>query len=641
MAYYNNRTMPQCRDCGQDLTYDHRCGVGWDDSPRSSVAIPPGAGAGAGAKGRQPSYRMSVKYQDDPYVASKPMNSNINSPTTPGGAASRYNDYTYDDYDDDYAAAPAKPAASGNPQRTRGGYYDDDDEDDQDGGRYGYRKPAAAGAGQSTAMSSSFQNRSFGAGGKGRVPDSSDSESDRDDYARNGGAAPLSAGARDRSNGFADRFATGTSAPLTPVGSFRDRDRDMPPSPRTQQRPTNGGMDRLAGGMDSLSMGGDGVDLPRHGSKSSAADRDLGRNGSVNNGVQRQDSRGGMSRQETARSDRSGNNSSRPGPNADLPRNDSSRSDRSGPGGPQGRNNLATLPDTAAAAVDAHICGDCKKPIRDIRDAFEIEVLGAWYHADCFKCVACRTGFSDDVPFVPHKGEAFCEYDYERLFLPSCAACKKPITDGRISYAYGKPFHERHLRCRVCKNQIPNGRHFEHQNRIYCEADYTNLLATLPPPPGAQPGAAYVPQPLLECAGCLRRIDTESCIHALGATYHRECFGCTSCRQPFPNKKFFVWENKPYCMYHYHEQNNSLCGTCGDPIEGPCVDVADIGRKFHPPCWCCASCSEPLTGIYYSYNGKPYCENDIDRVFRGTGGKGNAPMKRRTIFSTMGTMGGR
>jgi hypothetical protein len=54
--------------------------------------------------------------------------------------------------------------------------------------------------------------------------------------------------------------------------------------------------------------------------------------------------------------------------------------------------------------------------------------------------------FDDDFPFVPHEGKAFCEAHYEELFLPICAACNKPITDGKISYAFGTTFHTRHLR---------------------------------------------------------------------------------------------------------------------------------------------------------------------------------------------------
>lgn len=41
--------------------------------------------------------------------------------------------------------------------------------------------------------------------------------------------------------------------------------------------------------------------------------------------------------------------------------------------------------------------------------------------------------------------------------------------------------------------------------------------------------------------------------------------------------------NNPYCAYHYHEINSSLCAsaTCGQPIEGPCAVSFDGKRRFH------------------------------------------------------------
>jgi endogenous inhibitor of DNA gyrase (YacG/DUF329 family) len=91
-------------------------------------------------------------------------------------------------------------------------------------------------------------------------------------------------------------------------------------------------------------------------------------------------------------------------------------------------------------------CVNCKQPLLSEDDGFEIESLGGWFHADCFNCDVCKRPFDDEYPFVPHEGKAYCEVHYEELFLPSCAACQKPITDGKISNAFGRTFHARHLR---------------------------------------------------------------------------------------------------------------------------------------------------------------------------------------------------
>ncbi|KAJ1336210.1 hypothetical protein BSLG_007527 [Batrachochytrium salamandrivorans] len=195
--------------------------------------------------------------------------------------------------------------------------------------------------------------------------------------------------------------------------------------------------------------------------------------------------------------------------------------------------------DSSNTVGPRHTCADCKASIVDLRDAFEIEALGAWYHVDCFKCTTCRRRFGDDVPYVPHLGQAFCESDYERYFLEMCIACKKPITDGNVAHALGKSFHEHHLRCSVCRMKIQPGRHFEHQGKLFCHSDFS-----------------------------------------------------------------------------------------------PCVDVAEMGRRFHPPCWCCGYCKQALTGVYYAYSGRAYCEADISKVHR-PGSNRQAPTKRRTMMSYM------
>ncbi|KZV62165.1 hypothetical protein PENSPDRAFT_670535 [Peniophora sp. CONT] len=69
----------------------------------------------------------------------------------------------------------------------------------------------------------------------------------------------------------------------------------------------------------------------------------------------------------------------------------------------------------------------------------------------------------------------------------------------------------------------------------------------------------------------------------LKGKYHRDCFNCHTCHKPFPDKSFYVYDGKPFCAYHYHEANDSLCAapSCGAPIEGPCA-VSHAGARYHP-----------------------------------------------------------
>ncbi|KZT39690.1 hypothetical protein SISSUDRAFT_1095551 [Sistotremastrum suecicum HHB10207 ss-3] len=96
----------------------------------------------------------------------------------------------------------------------------------------------------------------------------------------------------------------------------------------------------------------------------------------------------------------------------------------------------------------------------------------------------------------------------------------------------------------------------------------------------------------------------------LKGKYHKDCFNCSTCEKPFPDKSFYVFEGKPYCDYHYHEVNNSLCAspTCGQPIEGPCA-VSHDGKRYHPEHMVCdwPGCDVGLEE-YWEVDGKSLCE---------------------------------
>jgi hypothetical protein len=202
---------------------------------------------------------------------------------------------------------------------------------------------------------------------------------------------------------------------------------------------------------------------------------------------------------------------------------------------------------------DGPFCLNCGKIVSEF-DGYEIEVFNGWFHADCFNCNVCQRPFDDEFPFVPHEGKVFCEVHYEELFLPTCAACQKPITDGNISHAFGRTFHARHLRviiilikCNICKQRI-RGPHIEHNGKVFCQEDYDNLTNS-------------------DCSYCKKPIDGPS-VAACGKVFHKECLGCTICRRPFPDKKFYAFEGNPYCLLHYHEVSNTICGRCKEPIQG-------------------------------------------------------------------------
>ncbi|KAJ1723849.1 hypothetical protein LPJ53_001860 [Coemansia erecta] len=140
----------------------------------------------------------------------------------------------------------------------------------------------------------------------------------------------------------------------------------------------------------------------------------------------------------------------------------------------------------------------------------------------------------------------------------------------------------------------------EHQGRVYCVRDFKQLQLQQQPQQGST-----------SCASCGLACEAskEVSVHALDAWWHRACFNCQECHRAFPDKSFYVFEQRPYCRYDYHKLNNSLCGACAHPIEGPCAQVYE--GRFHPECFACSHCAVPLRDVYYSLDGRFLCEQHV------------------------------
>lgn len=75
-----------------------------------------------------------------------------------------------------------------------------------------------------------------------------------------------------------------------------------------------------------------------------------------------------------------------------------------------------------------------------------------------------------------------------------------------------------------------------------------------------------------------------------------------------------MFDGKPFCEYHYHEANNSLCASprCGLPIEGQCA-VAHNGDRYHREHFICEHtsggvCKEQLDDEYWEIDGLKLCD---------------------------------
>ncbi|KAL8949971.1 MAG: hypothetical protein Q9222_003965 [Ikaeria aurantiellina] len=159
----------------------------------------------------------------------------------------------------------------------------------------------------------------------------------------------------------------------------------------------------------------------------------------------------------------------------------------------------------------------------------------------------------------------------------------------------------------------------------------------LSPPPPSMP-VSPVRKPTASknkgnCRGCGELIKGKSVSSADGrltGRYHRSCFVCKTCKEPFQTADFYVLDNHPFCSRHYHVLNGSLCKTCDRGIEGQYLET-ELKQKFHPYCFTCQvsellptllcqrpqytdlsrhdqDCHKILRDDYFEMNGMTYCE---------------------------------
>jgi hypothetical protein len=141
-----------------------------------------------------------------------------------------------------------------------------------------------------------------------------------------------------------------------------------------------------------------------------------------------------------------------------------------------------------------------------------------------------------------------------------------------------------------------------------------------------------------DCKGCGEAIKGKSVSSADGrltGRYHKHCFVCKTCQEPFQTSTFYVINDAPYCERHYHKLNGSVCQTCDKGIEGQYLE-SERKQKFHPGCLTCADCKRTLRNDYFEMNGRVYCERHaFQRTqqaprFLGPSAGGSNRMERRT-----------
>ncbi|XP_015188529.1 PREDICTED: actin-binding LIM protein 2 isoform X3 [Polistes dominula] len=96
------------------------------------------------------------------------------------------------------------------------------------------------------------------------------------------------------------------------------------------------------------------------------------------------------------------------------------------------------------------------------------------------------------------------------------------------------------------------------------------------------------------CQSCKKKCSGEV-LRVQDKYFHISCFKCAQCNASLAQGGFFAREGSYYCTKDYRERWGTKCAGCGEYVEG---DVVTAGEKhaFHPNCFHCQRCRQPLLG---------------------------------------------
>ncbi|XP_017581453.1 PREDICTED: LIM and senescent cell antigen-like-containing domain protein 2 isoform X2 [Corvus brachyrhynchos] len=189
----------------------------------------------------------------------------------------------------------------------------------------------------------------------------------------------------------------------------------------------------------------------------------------------------------------------------------------------------------------APCCGECGEFII----GRVIKAMNNNWHPECFRCELCDVTLAD-LGFVKNagrkeltaearelKGELYCLPCHDKMGIPICGACRRPI-EGRVVNALGKQWHVEHFVCAKCEKPFLGHRHYEKKGLAYCETHYNQLFGDV-------------------CYNCSHVIEGDV-VSALNKAWCVNCFSCSTCNIKLTLKnKFVEFDMKPVCKKCYEK----------------------------------------------------------------------------------------
>ncbi|XP_011797071.1 PREDICTED: LIM and senescent cell antigen-like-containing domain protein 2 isoform X3 [Colobus angolensis palliatus] len=180
-----------------------------------------------------------------------------------------------------------------------------------------------------------------------------------------------------------------------------------------------------------------------------------------------------------------------------------------------------------AKGLGKYVCQRCHLVIDEQPLMFRSDA----YHPDHFNCTHCGKELTAEAREL--KGELYCLPCHDKMGVPICGACRRPI-EGRVVNALGKQWHVEHFVCAKCEKPFLGHRHYEKKGLAYCETHYNQLFGDV-------------------CYNCSHVIEGDV-VSALNKAWCVSCFSCSTCNSKLTLKnKFVEFDMKPVCKRCYEK----------------------------------------------------------------------------------------
>ncbi|CDQ79650.1 unnamed protein product [Oncorhynchus mykiss] len=212
-----------------------------------------------------------------------------------------------------------------------------------------------------------------------------------------------------------------------------------------------------------------------------------------------------------------------------------------------------------ARGLGKYICQKCHAIIEEQPLLFKNDP----YHPDHFNCNNCGKELTADAREL--KGELYCLPCHDKMGVPICGACRRPI-EGRVVNAMGKQWHVEHHVCALCERPFHGHPYYERGDHAYCEKHFN--------------------------------------MH----------FVCAKCEKPFLGHRHYERKGLAYCETHYNQLFGDVCYHCNRVIEGDVVSA--LNKAWCVNCFACSTCNTKLTlkDKFVEVDLKPVCKHCYERL---------------------------